>query len=221
MFRTERAKTITRLVKMEERIASCNRCRNIRTCCPKSALGRGDVEPGILLAFLAQNNFTRDQESVINMRKELEALNDNRFKAYHTYLVRCQHRICSRRQGKDVLLDGKLINSDMVCLLNGQTCDGVALEPTDQDIMNCLHFFLEEIEILHPRIIVTCGEMTYHYVFRAFGLLDACSRTFEEVKNQLYQTSSYFFIPIDMPLPGHSPFFDGLKEQFQTILKQI
>lgn len=212
-----RESVISRIVKMEEQVNSCNRCREIRTCSLKPSVGRGDLDGKILVIFPTENDFSRDRNLVAKMRQDISVMAGLENGVYHTYLVRCHPKMCSRRQENRVLFDGALINSDSVCLLTGQGCDAHSIEPSDQYCMNCLRFLLEEIEILAPSVIITIGEGTYQYVFRAFGLLDPFQRSFNDNKNKLYRSNGCFFIPTDQPLPGEEPYLNHLHELITVV----
>jgi uracil-DNA glycosylase len=208
-------KAISRIVKMEERVQKCSRCKGIRICNQKPATGRGEVEPDILLVFLNENEFTQERSRIMKMREDLSKLTAKNNRIYHTFLVRCQAKICSRRKDKEVLFEGNMINTDKVCLLTNSVCDAINAEPDDQQCINCLHYLLEEVEILVPEIIITLGEKTYQYVFRAFGLFDPFSSPFRDVKDKLYRSAEYFFIPVDLPKPSDFLDFDHLKPLIQ------
>lgn len=213
-----RESVISRIVKMEEQINSCSRCREIRTCSLKPSVGRGDLEGKILVVFQNETDFTRDRNLVAKMRQDVSSMAGQDNGVYHTYLVRCHSKLCTRRNEKKVLFDGSLINSDSVCLLTGDFCDAKNIEPSDQHYMNCLRFLLEEIEILSPNMIITIGESTYQYVFRAFGLLDPFQRSFDENKNKLYKSNGCWFIPADPPTPGENPYLGHLKDLIKTAI---
>ncbi|NLW45283.1 MAG: hypothetical protein GXY92_08890 [Syntrophomonadaceae bacterium] len=203
-----KGKTISRIVKMEERINKCNRCKDVRVCCFRPATGKGDIEADIML-ILASESEVPDRSELIRMRQQISAMTGNGCGVYHTYMVRCQPRICNRRKNQAVLFDGSLIDADNRCLLSRERCDAIPAEPDDQQTMNCLHFLLEEIEILDPKLVITVGERTYQYVFRAFGIFDPFQKPFADNKNRLFRSCEYLFLTAELPPPGcETPFAD-------------
>lgn len=216
MAASVKGKAISRIVKMEERINKCTRCKDVRTCCHRPSTGKGDVEADILLVFASENEVT-DRSELSRMRHEISVMAGEGFRVYHTFMVRCQPRICNRRKNQAVLFDGVLINSEGRCLLTREVCDALPAEPDDQQTMNCLHFLLEEIEILSPEMIITVGERAYQYVFRAFGIFDPFQKAFNDVKNRLFSSSEYLLITAEMPSPGCTAPFAELSSLFQVI----
>lgn len=201
---------------MEERINKCNRCKDVRTCCYRPSTGKGDVEADILLVFASENEVP-DRSELSRIRHEVSAMAGEGSRVYHTYMVRCQPRICNRRKNQAVLFDGVLINPEGRCMLTREQCDALPVEPDDQQTMNCLHFLLEEIEILAPELIITIGERAYQYVFRAFGIFDPFQKSFADVKNRLFRSSEYLFLTAEVPSPGCIAPFAELRHLFQLI----
>lgn len=217
MGKSTKEKNISRIVKMEERIYGCSRCKEVRTCCHKPSTGKGDIESDILLVFPHESDLTRDRAEMSRVRNEIAVMAGKGRKVYHTYMVRCQPKICNRRKDQAVLFDGVLINGEGRCLLSRLPCDGQIAEPDDQQNMNCLHFLLEEIEILAPELIITVGERTYQYVFRAFGLFDPFQKSFSKVRNRLFRSSEYLFVTADLPELGSPSPFSELSRVLQVI----
>lgn len=199
MLKAARDQTVRMLVKMEERIAKCARCKEEYFCYSRPAIGRGDVEADIMVVFLCEDEYCADRNNIINMREEIKAVAGGQVKLYHSYLVRCVRRSCYRLKGKESLFNGRLLKKDGTCLLSGQPCSGVIESPKDGEIMNCFYFLLEEIEILKPKVIIPVGETTCNYLFKAYGLFDPCKKGFASVKNHLFSTSKHFFIPVEQP----------------------
>lgn len=211
-----KGKVISRIVKMEERINKCNRCKDVSICRYRPSTGKGEIEADILLVF-AHESEVADRSELTRMRQQISVMAGNGIKVYHTFMVRCQPRTCNRRKNQAVLFDGVLINSEGKCLLTREPCDAVPAEPDDQQTMNCLHFLLEEIEILAPKVIITVGERTYQYVFRAFGIFDPFQKPFAEVRNRLFRSSEHLFLTAEMPPPGCAAPFSELYSLFEMI----
>ncbi|MGE5396060.1 MAG: uracil-DNA glycosylase family protein [Chitinophagales bacterium] len=220
MNRSAKERIISKIVKMEERIVKCNRCKEIRTCCKKPSLGRGDVEATVMVVFATENDLTKDRMAAAKMREQLAVMAGNAHTVYHTYMVRCQPKTCARRKGKEFLFDGQMINNDSECMLTNRPCDGKYTQPDDKETMNCLHFLLEEIEILGPEVIITVGEETYQYVFRAFGLITPSQKDFTDVNNQVFRTVDHVFIPVNLDFDENGDAFPALKEVFKTLFQQ-
>lgn len=216
MVTSVKGKIISRIVKMEERINKCIRCGEVRTCCPRPSTGKGDVEADILLVIASEGEVT-DRSDLPRMRQAISALAGGGVGVYHSFIVRCQPRICNRRKNQAVLFDGALINSEGRCLLTRKSCDVIPAEPDDQQIMNCLHFLLEEIEILMPKMIITVGETAYQYVFRAFGIFDPFQKPFADVRNRLFSSSEHLFVTAEMPPPGCTDPFAELSSLFNVV----
>lgn len=209
-------KTIGKIVKMEERIHNCSRCRDVRICCQRPSTGKGDLDPDIMIIFPNECDQSWTKSDFSGIRQEIARMAGGK-PVYHTFMVRCQPRICTLRRNKGVLLEGALVNGDNKCLLTRQECEGLIGQPDDQQTMNCLHFMLEEIEIFAPKVIITVGEQTYQYVFRAFGLLDPFQRDFSEVKNKLYRSSEYLFMTADFTHSNLEKSVSDLEPLFQII----
>ncbi|MGE5416908.1 MAG: uracil-DNA glycosylase family protein [Acidobacteriota bacterium] len=212
-----REKVIGRIVKMESRISSCNRCQGIRVCSPKASFGRGDVQASVMVIFPRENEFSRSREKIAQMRETLADLAGEDRKVYHTYMIRCQPRSCHRRKGTDKLFDGTLIDSSSNCILINAPCDGQVIEPDDQEAMNCLIFLLEEIEIIMPEVIITLGERVYQYLFRALNILDPYDSSFKDVKDRIYRSNTSFLIPTDLPSLEADSIFSELPDLFKAI----
>jgi len=210
-------KTISRIVKMEERIHNCSRCSEVRVCCHRPSTGKGDLDPDIMIIFSNECDQSWTKSKYSGIRQQIARMAGGESGVYHTFMVRCQPKICTLRRNKEVLFDGVLINADNRCLLTRRQCDGLMGQPDDQQTMNCLHFMLEEIEIFAPKVIITVGEQTYQYVFRAFGLLDPFQREFNEVKNKLFRSSEYLFMTADFNHSDLEQSVADLEPLFQII----
>ncbi|MGE5371853.1 MAG: uracil-DNA glycosylase family protein [Solirubrobacterales bacterium] len=199
---------------------TCSRCTEAFTCAHKPAVGRGDMEPQVIVVFHTRNQFSRDPDRILEMRRTIRELYEIERGIYHTYLVRCQAVVCSKRKSKGALLEGIVINEDNTCLFTGALCDGVELEPDDNDATNCIRFLLEEVAILQPQIIIGVGETVSRYLFQAYGLLDLLSMRFDEVKNKPYCSDRLWVVPVDAPETEFDNPFRQLKSCFKVIQGQ-
>ena len=178
---------IKSIIKLEERIGQCGRCPELVNCTNKPSLGRGDMEPQVLLVFECESTFTRDMEWIIQLRNSIK----QHFKVarvYHTYLVRCQPKACPGTQGIDCSVSSRLLDRNNTCLLTNQLCSGILIKPTNGEILNCLTYLLEEITILKPGYVILLGRRVSDFVLKTFGLLAA------EPSRPTYQYDNTTFI---------------------------
>ena len=68
MEKGTREQNIKRIINMEDRIVQCKRCSSLIRCIRKPSLGKGDLEPQVLLVFECENQFTSDLDKVIQLR---------------------------------------------------------------------------------------------------------------------------------------------------------
>lgn len=217
MAKSDQDRVIAKIVKMENRLNKCTRCKEIRVCSYRPSTGKGELDTDILMVFPNECSNLWDKKEFLRLRQEIAVMAGGNAGVYHTYMVRCMPRVCMRRSDKEGIFEGLLMGPNHKCLLTGDSCDAMLVQPDDQQIMNCLHFLLEEIEILRPDIIITVGERTYQYVFRAFGLLDPFQKPFDEIKNKLFRSGDLFLINADLPYPGDQEKFADLKPIFELI----
>ncbi|MBO8158530.1 uracil-DNA glycosylase family protein [Thermosyntropha sp.] len=181
---------IWQIIALEDRIVQCKKCKSLISCNRKPAKGKGDLEPDILLVFEMENEFTQDLNKLIELRnliKETFKIN----KIYHTFMVRCQPKACPLHNDRIWYGDIKLLDRDYNCVLTGKMCEGTPVSPSNDDILACLLFLLEEIRILQPPIIVLFGEKVSNFVLKAFGVL-------EDIKiDQKYQTEDFIFFTVN------------------------
>ena len=166
-----REKNIRRIIEMEDKICQCQRCPSLVKCIRKPSMGKGELEPEALLVFEYENNFTRDINNVIKLRNLIK----QEFKVdkiYHTFMVRCQPKACAARQSVNCYGKGKWIDKDYNCLLSNNTCDGIPVKPGTGEIISCLPFLLEEIEILNPIYLFLFGDRVAEFVLKSYGVYD-------------------------------------------------
>jgi len=140
---------IKSIIKLEERIGQCRRCPELIRCTSKPSLGKGDFEPEALLVFENDSKQTSNIKWIIELRNLIKK-HFNIARVYHTYLMRCHPKSCISNHGNDCCLPSKLVNRNNICLLNQQLCDGIPIKPSNEEIINCMYFLLEEIEVLKP-----------------------------------------------------------------------
>jgi len=65
MSNRNRELVIRRIINMEDRISNCQRCGAITRCIRKPSLGKGDLEPDILMVLESDNYYSRDMNRMI------------------------------------------------------------------------------------------------------------------------------------------------------------
>jgi len=120
------------------------------------------------MIFESQNSFTADTQGVIRLINGVKA-GFNIQGVYYTFMVRCHPKACSNRMGNRYMLKGKMIDSNNNCRLSNRSCDGISIKPADKEIMNCLTFIVEELEVLQPDYVILFGGQVSRYVLKAFG----------------------------------------------------
>jgi hypothetical protein len=173
MTKNTREANIRRIIELEDRIGQCRRCQGLMTCVRKPSLGKGDLDPEMVLVFESENVFTADLNNLIELRSRIK----KEFgidKIYHTFMVRCKPKSCSVRQSTNYYVEGKLIDIDSKCLLTGKGCDGIPIRPLTEEIISCLDGHSQErnlgrvslglissIAFLQDRIIAIKGYLKY------------------------------------------------------------
>lgn len=175
MEKGTREQNIKRIINMEDRIAQCKRCPSLTRCIRKPSLGKGDLEPQVLLAFECENQFTSDLDKVIQLRDSIKK-NFSTERVYHTFMVRCQPKACASRQNTNCYMTNKLLDRDNICLLSNSLCEGIPVKPSSDEVMNCLPFLMEEIEVLKPEYVVLFGQRVGEFVLKSYGI-------FEQIEN--------------------------------------
>ncbi|MCX5780108.1 MAG: hypothetical protein NTV45_04685 [Firmicutes bacterium] len=163
-----REHSIKSIIKLEERIGQCGRCATLVNCTHKPSLGRGDLVPQVLLVFESESACTRNIDWIIELRKLIK-LHFNVDRVYHTYLVRCQPKACPSTQGIDCSPTNRLLDRNNICLLTDQLCAGIPIKPTDEEILNCLTYLLEEINALQPGCVMLLGSRVSDFVGKSLG----------------------------------------------------
>lgn len=171
MSKGSREQNIRRIIEMEDRICQCQRCTFLIKCVRKPSMGKGELEPDIMLVFEYDNQFTKELENIIELRNQIKH-SIKLDKIYHTYMVRCQPKACSLRNSVSCYADKKLLDKEYRCLLSNRQCDGIPINPGSEETISCLPFLLEEIEILHPRYIILFGNKVSEFVLKSYGIFE-------------------------------------------------
>lgn len=171
MEKGTRELNIKRIINMEDRIAQCNRCPSLTRCIRKPSLGKGDLEPQVLLVFECENSFTLDLDKVIQLRDSIKR-GFSTERVYHTFMVRCQPKACTSRQNANCYMTNKLLDRENICLLSSSLCEGIPVKPSSDEVMNCLPFLMEEIEVLKPDYVVLFGQRVSEFVLKSYGVFE-------------------------------------------------
>ncbi|MEN6326901.1 MAG: hypothetical protein ABFD18_11930 [Syntrophomonas sp.] len=189
-----RETSIRKIIDMEDRISKCQRCSHLNQCVLKPSLGKGELEPEVMMVFESDNNLTKDSSRLISLRNLIKnELNVN--KIYHTFMVRCEPKVCTVRQNLNNFTGGnsnykRLLDRENRCLLNSKACSGISVKPTDEEIIFCLPFLLEEIVILNPPHIILFGERVIDYVAKSFGVYELNGRSYFTKENTNFYLAS-------------------------------
>ncbi len=154
---------------MEDRILVCERCAELQRCNHRPNLGKGDLEPEAVLVFESPSSFTDNLDNVIKIRQLISKILGID-KIYHTFLVRCQPKACPLLMNISCYGDCKLIDKDNTCILKNQLCDGIPIRPTDMQIISCMTYTVEEIDILDPRYVFLFGERVGNFMLKSWGI---------------------------------------------------
>ncbi len=177
--------TIRRIISLEERISQCRRCNSLIKCTAKPSTGKGELKPEIMLVFESETMLTIDSGKMIELRKFIQ----NVFKIqhiYHSFLVRCHPKICSMRKVFETYANPPFesyIDKNNICLLKQEPCNGILTRSTDEELVFCLPYLLEEIEILCPQFVFLIGQKTAEFVLKSYGFLNEISSNGEYEKD--------------------------------------
>lgn len=188
MSKGNREQVIRRIINMEDRISNCQRCGAVIRCIRKPSLGKGDLEPDLLMVLESDNQYSRDINRMIELRNLIKT-GLGFEKIYHTYLVRCQPKACPMQNNTNCFSQRKLLDKDYHCLLTEKACEGIPIYPSCDSIIACLSFLMEEISILNPKYIVLFGQRVSEYVLRAYGFFE------KPVVNHIYRFNGHTIIP--------------------------
>ncbi|MGE5391306.1 MAG: uracil-DNA glycosylase family protein [Deltaproteobacteria bacterium] len=166
-----RDQNIRQVIEMEDRIAHCRRCDSLLQCVRRPSMGKGELDPDVLMVFECESTFTRELANLVELRNLIKSQFrvDN---VYHNYVVRCQPKACAIRNNISCFGDAGCLDRDNNCLLSGKPCEGIPVKPSNDEILACLPFLLEEIEIFRPRYIILFGERAAFFTLRSFGMFD-------------------------------------------------
>lgn len=171
MDTNSRNEHIKSIIKLENRVADCNRCPSLLRCSNRPALGKGDLEPDVFMVFGSETSYNRDSSWLIGLRSQLREQLKVRG-IYHSFLVRCHTKTCTQFQNNSFCLTDNLLDRNDMCLLTGQICNAMHIQPSNDTIINCLTYLMEEIDILNPAYLILFGERVSDFVLKACGYHD-------------------------------------------------
>ncbi|HZK43595.1 MAG TPA: hypothetical protein VFC73_04835 [Syntrophomonadaceae bacterium] len=171
MVKGKREENIKRIILLEDRIIDCERCPTSLQCIRKPSLGKGDLVPDAVLIFESDKNCIEDISDIIEIRKTIST-NLGIKSIYHTFLVRCQPKSCTCLNNINCYGGRKLIDKEYDCILNNKKCSGIPINPSDEQIVSCMPFVIEEIEILKPSYIFLFGERVIDFMLKSLGVFN-------------------------------------------------
>ena len=138
----------------------------------RPAMGKGELAPEVLIVFEGENQYTGDFNWIIEMRNLLKHYLGVE-KIYHTFMIRCTPKTCSARHSAFCYTTSKLLDRDHNCILTKKPCNGVPIKSDTVQILNCLAYLIEEIDILNPHFVLLMGERVSEFVLRSYGFYDS------------------------------------------------
>lgn len=162
---------IKQIIEMEDRICECKRCSELIRCVRKPSLGKGDLEPNLIMIFEYENDFTSEMNKIIELRNIIKSQTKIE-RIYHTFMVRCCPKSCANLHNTTCYVQNKLLDKEYNCILSGLKCDGIPIRPSNEEIISCLPFLLEEIETLNPDGIILFGRRVGDFVLKSYGIFD-------------------------------------------------
>lgn len=180
-----REENIRRIIALEDRICDCRRCPEQLHCVRRPAMGKGELSPDIMIVFEGENQYTSDLEQIIELRRLLKNCLGVE-KIYHTFMTRCTPKACSTRHSVCCYTPSKLLDKDYNCILTKQPCNGVPVKPDATQILHCLAYLIEEIDILNPHFVLLMGERVSEFVLKSYGIFDLPEPGRSYLSNQRY-----------------------------------
>lgn len=167
----QRENNIKAIIKLEDRIFQCRRCPSLLHCSSKPGTGKGDLVPEAVIVFECENEHNTDIDWVVEMRNTVQKyLQVNA--VYHSFLVRCHPKACWLADTIPCRVNDPLLKADNTCRLSKKNCTGIPVKPTDEAILNCLNYIIEELAIFQPENIILFGRRVSEFVLKAYGILD-------------------------------------------------
>lgn len=155
---------IKKLVAMEQRIRYCRRCVSNPYESLMPALGKGELDPEILIVFESDGDHGANMDLFLTVRAMVKQVFQVR-KIYHTFLLRCQ-------TARLFLLNARIYTGEDQFDEVHNTQDFSYVDPAAVFIFSCLPFLVEEIDILRPPVILLCGDTVSDYVLKAYGFYE-------------------------------------------------
>ncbi|MEQ8199848.1 MAG: hypothetical protein ABRQ24_00340 [Syntrophomonadaceae bacterium] len=166
-----RERNIKAIIKLEDRIAKCKRCPALLCCTSKPATGKGDLVPEAVIVFECEGERTTDIDWIVEVRNTVQKY----LKVdtvYHTFLVRCQSKACPLADAIPCRVNNALLDAHNNCRMTNRRCVGIPIKPTDEAILNCLNYVIEELHIFQPQYVILFGGRVSEFVLKAYGIMD-------------------------------------------------
>ncbi len=167
----KRELNIKSIIRLENRIIKCQRCPGMLKCTSKPAMGKGDLVPEAIVVFECENRNNQNVDWIVEMRNAIQKY-FNIDTAYHTFMVRCQPKSCPLGDAIPCRITNPLQDSNGICRLTNQVCSGIPIRPTDESVVNCLNFVIEELDIFQPQYVFLFGKRVTEFILRVYGTLD-------------------------------------------------
>lgn len=167
----QREQNIKSIIRLEKRIAGCTRCPVLLRCTGRMVMGKGDLVPEAMIVFECAGERNTDIDWVVEMRNAVQKYLQVDA-VYHTFMVRCQPKACPLADGIPCQLDNSLLDDNNNCRLTHGSCIGIPVKPTDEAVLNCLNYVVEELEIFRPRYVILFGRRVSEFILKAYGILE-------------------------------------------------
>lgn len=172
MDATRREVNIKGLIRLEDRIAKCRRCPSLLQCTSKPSTGKGDLVPQVVIVFECGDDRFHDIDWIVEIRNGVQKY-FNVDTVYHTFMVRCQPKACPMGVGIPCQVNNALLDTQNNCRLTGQPCIGIPVKPSDEAVINCLGYVIEELHIFRPQCVIMFGRRVSEFILKSLGMLES------------------------------------------------
>ena len=152
-------------------MGKCSRCPTLLRCTNRPATGKGDLVPEAVIIFESEDERTNNIDWIVEFRNSVQKyLRVNA--VYHTFMVRCQLKACPLIESIPCQVHNPLLDVYNICRVSNKSCTGIPIKPTDDAILNCLNYIIEELRIFQPQYVILFGRRVSDFVLKAYGMLD-------------------------------------------------
>ena len=167
----QREQNIKAIIKLESRISKCSRCPALLRCTSKPATGKGDLVPEAVIIFECEGERTKDIDWIVEIRNTVQKYLQVDA-VYHTFMVRCQLKACPLAEAIPCQVHNPLLDAHNTCRVSNKSCTGIPIRPTDDAVLSCLNYVIEELQIFQPEYVILFGRRVNDFVLKAYGMLD-------------------------------------------------